>query len=246
MQPTKPNTISELWEAAVERLPYFSPTEQEVGLVLLTELARGEPVSPARLGRTLGIDQEDVAACLHDSALSFAVHSNEEGSIQGFFGLSTVPTDHRFDVNGHTLWTWCAADTLFLPKLLDATASVESKDPDTAVVSMNSPQTWETTSAVRLINTACHYIHFFASQESGRKWTAGHTDPVLISVGAALRYGSRQNQRMFGGRPGRTKGSHPMTRIPLQYFEGAPTGRPPTGSCRPWGRKAGTLRWKTS
>lgn len=212
------NSGDELWEAAVERLPRFSLTEQQVGLVLLTELARGEPVSPARLGLALGADEEEAAAYLHDSALSFAVHSNEEGSAQGFFGLSTLPTDHRFEVNGHTLWTWCAADTLFLPELLDATARVDSKDPVTgtairltvapravesidpenAVVSMNSPQTWETTSAVRLITTACHYIHFFGSAESGIDWTGSHPGTVVISVEDAFGYGKRQNERMFG------------------------------------------------
>lgn len=218
MQQTNPNAINELWEAAVERLPRFSPTEQEVGLVLLAELARGEAVSPAQLGRVLGVAEDKAATYMHDSALSFAVHSNEEGSAQGFFGLSTVPTDHRFEVNGYTMWTWCAADTLFLPELLDAIASVDSKDPvtgmsiqlavtpaavesvdpDTAVVSMNSPHTWETTSAVRLITTACHYIHFFDSQESGRKWTDTHPGTVLISVGDAFDYGKGQNQQMFG------------------------------------------------
>lgn len=218
MPPTKPNPIDELWEAAAKRLPDLSPTEQQVGVALLAELARGEPVSPAQLGRVLGIDEEEAAAYLHDSAMSFAVHWNEEGSAQGFFGLSTVPTDHRFKVHGRTLWTWCAADTLFLPELLDATASVESKDPmtgepieltvapsavesvhpDTAVVSMNSPQTWETTSAVRLITTACHYIHFFDSPNSGEQWTDTHSDTVLISVEDAFGHGKRQNQRMFG------------------------------------------------
>lgn len=218
MPPTRPNPIDELWEAAVKRLPDLSPTEQRVGMVLLAELAQGEPVPPVRLGGVLGIDEEEAAAYLHDSALSFAVHWNEEGSAQGFFGLSTVPTDHRFEVNGRTLWTWCAADTLFLPELLEAAASVESKDPmtgepieltvapsavasvnpDTAVVSMNSPQTWETTSAVRLITTACHYIHFFGSPNSGGQWTDTHPDTVLISVEDAFGYGKRQNQRMFG------------------------------------------------
>lgn len=218
MQQTNPNTIDDIWEAAVERLPDFSPTEQQVGLVLLAELARGEPVSPARLGRAVGVDEEESARYLHDSALSFAVDWNGDGSAQGFFGLSTVPTDHRFEVNGRTLWTWCAADTLFLPELVDASASVESKDPDTgmpiqlavtptavesvepekAVVSMNSPTAWETTSAVRLITTACHYIHFFGSPESGRQWTDSHPGTVLISVEDAFSYGKGQNRRMFG------------------------------------------------
>lgn len=218
MQQTNPNPIDELWEMAVECLPAFSSTEQHVGVALLAELARGEPVSPVRLGRALGVDEEEAAAYLHDSALSFAVHSNEEGSALGFFGLSVVPTGHRFEVEGRTLWTWCGADTLFLPELLDATARVESKDPvteapieltvapaavesidpDTAVLSMSSPHSWDTTSAVRLITTACHYIHFFGSQESSRQWTDAHPDTVFLSVEDTFASCRRQNQRMFG------------------------------------------------
>lgn len=212
------STADQLREAAVERLPEFSPDEQRAGMALLAELTRGEPVSAARLGRALGVDETDGERYLHDSELSLLVHSNEEGAALGFFGLSTVPTDHRFIVNDRTLWTWCAADTLFIPGLLDATAAVESKDPvteapitltvspaavesvdpDGVLVSMNSPHTWETTSAVRLIVTACHFIHFFGSPESGRQWTKSHPGTVLLPLGEAFAYGRRQNSRMFG------------------------------------------------
>lgn len=218
MQQENPNTTEALWEAAVDRLPRFSPTEQQVGIVLLGELARGEPVSPTQLGRALGTDTDEAAGYLTDSSLSFAVYSNQEGSALGFFGLSTVPTDHRLVVNGRTLWTWCAVDTLFLPALLDVTASVESKDPVTGVpitltvspttidsvdpeptvVSVNSPRSWETTSATRLIVTACHYIHFFVSPDSGRRWTDTHPDTVLLSVEDAFAFGQSQNTTMFG------------------------------------------------
>ena len=212
------NIIDQLWEAAVERLPALTADEQKAGMGLLAELSRGESVTAARLAQALAVEETKAEKYLRDSGLSRLVHASEQGSALGFFGLSTVPTDHRFTVDGRELWTWCAADTLFLPELLDATAWVESKDPVTGqsinltvsptsvesaepngvVVSMNSPEAWETTSALKLIVTACHYIHFFGSPESGGKWTQGHPNTVLIPLDRAFVYVKRQNRRMFG------------------------------------------------
>lgn len=211
-------TFEELWKAAVDRLPRFSPDEQVAGLALLAELTQGEPVAAPRLAQSLGVEEAAAGHYLRDSGLRKLVYSNEEGAALGFFGLSTVPTDHRFIIESRTLWTWCAADTLFLPELLDTTASVESNDPvtgeeikltvsptsvesfesDRVRVSMNSPKAWETNSAVKLIATACHFIHFFGSPQSGRQWTESHPDTVLLPLEDAFAYGKRQNISMFG------------------------------------------------
>lgn len=215
---SKDTTIEELWDAAVDKLPDFSPDEERAGLVLLNELTGGEPVTASRLARALGASVDQAEHYLQDSGFSPLVYRDEQGSAIGFFGLSTVSTDHRFAVNGRTLWAWCAADTLFLPELLGTTAKVESKDPETAetirltvsptavessqpdglLVSMNSPETWETTSAVRIVATACHYIHFFGSAESGERWTSNHPNTVLVPLEEAFVYARRQNARMFG------------------------------------------------
>ena len=212
------NIIDQLWEAAVERLPALTSDEQRAGMALLAQLSMGEPVTAARLAQALAVNETQAAQYLGDSGLSRLVHSDEHGSALGFFGLSTLPTEHRFTIGGRELWTWCAVDTLFLPELLDASASVESKDPvtgqvinlrvsptsvesaepDGVLVSMNSPEAWETTSALKLIVTACHYIHFFASTESGEEWTEDHPNTVLVSLDRAFVYVKRQNRRMFG------------------------------------------------
>ncbi len=34
------------------------------------------------------------------------------------WGLTFIPTPHRFRVNGHTFYTWCALDALTIPALL--------------------------------------------------------------------------------------------------------------------------------
>lgn len=124
-------TADELWEAACCHFPVVSQEEQRAGIVLLQELAGGEPVAIAQLARALGTSVEMAEALTRDSALSPFVHSGEEGRVQGFFGLSVTPTHHQLTVNGRKLWAWCAADSFEHPELLGHTAEIESRDPET-------------------------------------------------------------------------------------------------------------------
>ena len=43
--------------------------------------------------------------------------------------LSAVPTRYRVRVQGHDLWANCAWDSLGIPAMLDADATVEARDP---------------------------------------------------------------------------------------------------------------------
>lgn len=56
---------------------------------------------------------------------------DEDGNIVGMGGLTIRETTHRFDVGNRRLYTWCALDTLFLPRLLMETAEIESACPIT-------------------------------------------------------------------------------------------------------------------
>ncbi|MGH9158604.1 MAG: organomercurial lyase [Vicinamibacteraceae bacterium] len=208
----------ELWQAVARRLPQLSSEEQRTGIVLLRELARGEAVGTPQIARALGTPAGEVEARLKESALSPFVHMDHAGSIVGFWGLSTVRTHHRLTLNGRALWTWCAYDSLFLPELLGETAHVESRDPQSddliqltitptriesvepkgVVLSMNSPEVWELSSAGRVMASACHFIFFFASRASGERWVANHARTVLLSLDEAFEYGRQQNVRMFG------------------------------------------------
>src|SRR5712692_6908171 len=51
--------------------------------------------------------------------------------IVGYWGLALGKMTHRFEVNGQTLYTWCAWDSLFIPQILQSTARVESTCPVT-------------------------------------------------------------------------------------------------------------------
>lgn len=121
-----PTTLDELWQAAMPRLiPRLEPEEQRAALVLLRELSRGEPVATADLARALEVSTAEAQRLLSESALRTFAFAATDGRTEGFWGLTTRPTHHRFTVGGRTLWTACAQDSLFMPELLGETARIE-------------------------------------------------------------------------------------------------------------------------
>ncbi|HKZ85216.1 MAG TPA: DUF3237 family protein [Anaerolineae bacterium] len=125
-------------------------------------------------------------------------------NIVGIMGLSLNDHPHRLYVNGVSLSAWCAEDTLFLPSLLQQTATVESYSPlskqkvrltvspervenvspTSAVVSMVivDPTREDMASVEAIWNTFCEHIHFFASQAEAERWAAGRDGIVILSV----------------------------------------------------------------
>lgn len=211
-------TADELWEAVRRHFPAVSQEEQRAGIVLLREVARGEPVAITQLARALGTSTEAAEAFTRDSALSPLVHADKEGRIQGFFGLSVTPTHHQTTMNKRKLWAWCAPDTLEHPELLGETAEIESRDPETGqlvhltvsparveaveptgvVVSWRRPEAWDATSAAQIIASSCHFQFFFASRESGERWVAKHPETFLLSLDEVFAFMKRFNRHMFG------------------------------------------------
>jgi alkylmercury lyase len=94
-----------------------------LALALLDELAKGDPVSVARLARAVDCDEAELTATLDRWP---NVHRGGQAEVVAFGGLSVTATRHRFEVAGRQLYTWCAWDTLFLPALLRREAHVES------------------------------------------------------------------------------------------------------------------------
>lgn len=168
---------------------------------LLRLLAHGEPVEPDRLATAINrplAEVEQAIARWHD------VERDGHGRIIGY-GLTLNPTPHRFTVDGHRLYTWCALDTLFFPTVLDRPAQVESPcyatgapvrltvepaagvtalDPSTAVVSVATP-----TTVVSVRAEFCDLGHFFADAEAARGWQAEHTGMSVLSVAHAYQAG---------------------------------------------------------
>jgi alkylmercury lyase len=210
--------VYELWAAAARHFPLVSEEEQRVGIVLLRELTRGEPVTIAKLAQALGVPVEKAEVLTRDSALSPFVHTGEDGRIQGFYGLAVTPTHHQLMIGGRKGWAWCAPDNLEHPELLGDTAKVESRDRETGqlirltvsparveaaepkgiVVSMRRPETWDATSDAGVMASACHFHFFFATRESGERWIVKHPGTFLLSLDEVYAFIKRCNRHMFG------------------------------------------------
>ena len=123
---------------------------------------------------------------------------DEEDRVIGFLGLS-MPMPHRLTVAGGTLHAWCAFDTLFLPELLGERGEVRSQCPTsgqqiTLAVEGTDVMSLQPAGAVlsylhkdesldqHVINTFCHYIHFFANPAAAAEWNAKHDGTFTISV----------------------------------------------------------------
>src|SRR5205085_7506414 len=128
-----------------------------------------------------------------------------------------IPTPHRFQVNGLTLYTWCALDALTYPALLKQRAHVESACPITgrqvalsitptgiedlapasAVVSLVIPAS---TAACDCDRAAfCNQGHFFSSREAASAWQAPHQNALILSVQDAYQLGLMLAQYRYEG-----------------------------------------------
>ena len=92
---------------------------------LVRLLARGHPVTPERLASALQMTAEQVGEVLAGLA---DLEVDPSGNVVGW-GLTFVPTLHRFLVQEHQFYTWYALDALTYPALLQVVASVESSCP---------------------------------------------------------------------------------------------------------------------
>jgi len=202
----------------LDSVPRLSADEQRLSRAIYNELAKGEPVSRERLAAILHSPTRRVVELLDGDGLCSLRYYNEQRSVIGFGGLAVVPMHHRLVVGDHTLYGWCAWDTLFLPELLGATASVESVCPESgetihltvgpdgidnsnlpdARVSFLPPDSRAFRGTVeRTMTNFCHFVFFFASARSGEAWTARHEGTCLLTLAQAFELGKRKNAAQF-------------------------------------------------
>jgi alkylmercury lyase len=192
--------VDEYWGKLASFLRPFSPEEQRAAVALYRELAKGSPVHADQLGHALGISPTESRALLQQEAIKCFVYADDEGRVLGFGGLAAAPMHHRFEMEGRTLWTWCAWDSLFIPEILGRSAHVTSADPEngeivslvvapdhvesavpeTAVVSfieLDAPVFQG--SAANVMANFCHFVFFFSTRSSGERWIARHPGTFL-------------------------------------------------------------------
>ena len=196
---------------------HLSETEQRVSAQIYRLLAKGEPVPVAQLAATLDLPLSQVEEVVGQWP---ALFYNDDKAIIGYWGLGLTQMDHRFEVDGNTLYTWCAWDALFIPQIIGKTAHVESTDhvtkekvfitvspggiedvsPAGAVTSFMMPNTDEIRSDV--IKSFCHYLHFFSSEATAREWIGSNEksdDLVILSIDEGYKIGVEKNGLQYKG-----------------------------------------------
>jgi alkylmercury lyase len=205
--------IERLADRLIGAVPSHGPGEQAVGLALLRALANGAPVSE----RALATATRDPESTVREALAPWrGVFRDQDGRIVGFMGLSVVEFgEHRIELDERTLTAWCAWDTLFLPELLGQTARVRSRCPVTGeeislTVGPDGPSEVRPAGATLsfleperpfdadVVRSFCHFVHFLASQEAAREWTAGHPGTFTLSLEQGFRLGRRTNRASFG------------------------------------------------
>ncbi|MGQ0569385.1 MAG: organomercurial lyase [Armatimonadota bacterium] len=205
-------TITELADKIVGAVPRFDAIGQKMAVALYRLLSEGDPVPLNRLADVVALPADAV----RDTLAKWPVFFDDKGAVIGFGGLTVVEMPpHRFVVDGRSLYTWCAWDSLFIPGVLGKPARVESVcpvtkeqislevgpdgvrrvDPPTVVVSFLTP---DRTFDRNVIVNFCHFVHFFRSAEVAASWILQHPGTFLLSIDEAFALGQLTNARNFG------------------------------------------------
>ena len=198
--------VEDLATAISGAMPKLSATEQQIAIATYRLLADGKPVATQAIAGQVGVPTAQVEAALDSWP---GVYRDDAGRVAGFWGLAIAPLDpeYRLQSAGKTSYAWCALDTLFIPPLLGETVTVRASDPVNgqpvslvvdgngahdvtppgAVVSMVIP---DRPFDYDVIDSFCHRVLFFTSEESGGKWVAEHEGTTLLTVGEAFQVGS--------------------------------------------------------
>ena len=183
-------------ETIAERLSEQLQCEQEdLCIPILHQVTRGKPLKKTALATALHMSQGDLEErLLHLPDTEF----DGQGNVLGW-GITLVPTRHRFEMNGKSLYTWCAFDTLLFPPSLRAEAQIHStcpvtghsitfvatpsgtiKDlaPASSVMTLIIPA--ERSECVRA--TFCEQSLFFESEQSASTWLAARPEALVLSI----------------------------------------------------------------
>ncbi len=205
--------LDDLSRTFIDAFPELNRVEQRIALNLYALLAEGDAVTLERLARRSSMVLGDAKKILGNWP---GIFYDEEKRVIGFWGIAVGEMDHKLEVNNKTVYAWCAWDALFIPELLNTTATVISHCASTGdeitltvhsdgakpaqsneevVVSFLIPD--ETALKENVTASFCHYVHFFSSLAAGEQWTADHPDTFLLSLEDAFILGKKVNAARY-------------------------------------------------
>jgi alkylmercury lyase len=191
----KTTDIGVLAEAVVQRLTAHQGDFYRSGvwLALLQLLMQGQPVATAQIAQAVGQSPREVAR-----VLAGCVDLKVDGHHIVGRGLSLNRTPHQFRLSGHTLYTWCAPDTLMYVAALGQTAEIRSTCPVTQNeirFKLTSDTLTDLTPATAVISVVipagadiccrdnlCNQGHFFSTAEAASRWLGNQPGAYVLSV----------------------------------------------------------------
>jgi len=209
---TSVESVSEAIEGA---MPVLDETDRQIAAAIHLLMSLGKPVEPAAIGEAVGIDVDYVEAKL---ASWPGVYRDKGGRVTGFWGhaIARLDPEYRLSADGQTTYAWCALDTLFIPGIIGKTVRVEASDPISGqpismLVDRDGAREVSPAGALMsivvpsgpfgydVIESFCHRVLFFVSEETGAKWIAEHPNTTLLSVADAFEVGRALTTRVTPG-----------------------------------------------
>jgi len=203
--------LNRLAQFFIDAFPVMNITEQRLALKLYALLSEGGAVPLERLCRRSGMSVADITTTLKNWP---GVFYDGNHHIIGFWGIAVDEMPHRLEINGTTVYTWCAWDTLFIPELLGATALITShcassgdeitltispigieSQSDQIMVSFLVPD--ENELIENITTSFCHYVFFFRTRASAEHWITEHPGTFLLSLDEAFTVGRKMNAARY-------------------------------------------------
>lgn len=152
---------------------------RRVGFTLLYETC--QPIPIAELADKAGYTPSQVEEILGGPELAGRSKRDRTGNLAGIAGLSVEPTPHAIQLDGKTLWTWCALDAVGILAALEATATIHSKTPaDASLLDIRFVGGVSQTDTVLFIldgfdprsslETWCPSVNFFTNAQTAAQW----------------------------------------------------------------------------
>lgn len=198
-------SLSDLASAVLGSCRPFTSDERAVVRTAYRVLAYGVPVPPEYIAVAAGVSADVVSTTF--ARWPGLARLDQTGRVIACLGLSLEPTQHRLEIDGRELYTWCAWDSLFIPRLLGATAAVTSRCPVTgspiqllvtpnrvaevkpAEITVSFLLACDSASGPSPMGACCPHIHFLRSPEGRDQWLADHPAGFVLSLDEAWQLG---------------------------------------------------------
>lgn len=190
------------------------PDLQRMSLAVYRLLLAGEPITPGDIAASTGLEEARISE-LFKLIPDSAYDCNDRTGISAFIGLSTTPANHRFEVDGRTLYTWCVFDGLFLAQVIGKDAAIATTCPATgagirvrlspAAIVSASPEGVVMSlididaEACRndLRGSFCNHVNFFASEAAFRGWADGQPGHECVTLDQAHQLAVERNKTRY-------------------------------------------------